>query len=229
MVELIPDGTPPVVTDWRYPRPGTEETTGAFPDLTWGRVDDAGSGAATLQRIARDSAAPSANGTCEDVAWAADGEPFLGALPHEDLGVTSGRCYRWTMWPLDRVGNAGPPARSGVLLVDLLPPAGDFDEPDEGTVTTITETSVLVRWRDEERGGVEDGITRVLERERTGLADGACDESRWRVDGAPVQGAGPVRSGGLEPGSCYRWRLNLEDAVRNPSAWLSGTIIVVAP
>jgi hypothetical protein len=225
-VPLLADATPPTVEGWAGPKSDSVEEVGELPSLVWRRVTDSGSGGGLLQRLSRESAPVGADGSCAGVGWASDGAPFLGALHHEDLEVVSGRCYRWTIRPLDRVGNEGAPVVSGAVYVDVLPPVADFSEPDEGTITTIGGTGVLVAWTESERTGVDPTIRRLLERERTDLVGGSCDDAGWRLDGDPLRVPSPASVEGLRPGSCYRWRANLVDALGNPSAWLSGTVVL---
>jgi len=228
ILRLNVDGNAPTGGRWSWPPASGTTVTGFVPELRWGALVDAGSGVAPMQEIARQSAPPPRAGSCAGAAWAADGEPELAIVGHRVTDLRSGRCYRWLLTPRDRTGNAAPVIVSGALLPDLVAPTGRFRAPAPGTIVEQATGSFLVRWEDQERGGLGGAILRRLERERTPLAGQGCDPLGWRPVSRAVLGSGPVRARGLDAGYCYRWRLNLEDARGNTGAVLSG-VVRIAP
>jgi subtilisin len=225
-VRLKVDGTAPRASGWLEPR-GTDRPFFSVPELLWRAISDKGTGAATLQRVQRQVASPIAR-SCKGVSWSDDG-PLRSVAPHDQQwDVASGRCYRWILIPVDKVGNAGRRSASGAVLIDLLAPAADFQTPDEGTEVITADSSFSVAWEEPRQGG-GGAVRRLLERERVAVQNGACPEIGWQVRGAKSTGPSPSVSTGLKSGWCYRWRLNLADRWDNLSVELSGVVRVEAP
>ncbi|MFO1539653.1 MAG: S8 family serine peptidase [Chloroflexota bacterium] len=220
------DDRAPSVRRWTWPPMQGVTVTGYHPVLAWTPVRDVGSGAARLQQVAREVGIPVRRGSCVGADWSADGPPVSITVRHPEWDLVSGRCYRWTITPLDAVGNAGTPVRSGILLPDLVAPEGRFLAPAPGTEQVTTGAPFLLRWRDREVGGVGGGVTRRVEGERTPLRGTTCDAGAWRPFGSALVGPSPARTRRLASGWCYRWRLNLADDRGNPSAHLSGIVRV---
>jgi hypothetical protein len=224
LVSLRVDGDPPTSLGWREPRTGTFEVTGDVPELDWRRLADAGSGVAVLQPVQRQVARPVRDG-CRRVRWADDGPVQWVARHDEQWSVRSGRCYRWIVRPVDRVGNAGPRMISGTVLLDLAAPVADFRTPDEGRTRVVSRRRLEVSWVERARFG-GGPVGRALERERVAAQGRACPGEGWEPDGEPRTGRSPILVRGLDRGFCYRWRLNLADRHDNARAELSGVVRV---
>jgi len=223
-VQVRVDGSVPRSSGWREPESGTFERASDEPELTWRPLADDGSGVAVLQFVQRQMARPVGD-RCRGVVWEDDGPIQRVALHDEQWDVRSGRCYRWILVPVDRVGNVGQRVVSGTLLTDLFAPKADFLAPDEGTQTTINTTTFRVAWTERRRVG-GGSTSRRLERERVWAGDGPCPATGWVPQGRAETGRSPIQASGLRPGWCYRWRLNLADDHDNVSAELSGTVKV---
>jgi hypothetical protein len=221
------DGTGPRANGWFDPPSRTDRVSGSIVELGWRAIEDAESGPASLQRVQRQVAKP-VRGACAGVAWTDDGPSRLVTPRDEQWDLRSGRCYRWILTPRDAVGNAGKPAVSGSVFVDLLAPKADFLAPDEGTVRVTTASRVRVAWTELRREGGGESF-RTLERERVAAVGDTCPELGWVRQGAIDDGPSPSRSVGLKPGYCYRWRLNTSDSRDNVASELSGIVRVVAP
>jgi subtilisin family serine protease len=224
-IQLRVDSRGPTGAAWTSPSGGTWLEAGT-PDLRWLPGSDGGSGFASAQRIQRQRGAIVHPRSCAGVRWRNDGGPFLGARPYQDFGLRSGYCYRWKLTALDRVGNRGPTRISGAVLLDTRFPRADFLAPDEGTTRTQASLTVRVRWRASDSGG-SGALSWVLERERKRLdASGECTGVAWRKDGSTRAVRSPLTERRLTPGSCYRWRLVLEDGAGNVGTDISGVVQV---
>ena len=220
------DARRPGAPTWKYPILGVT-TSDDTPDLHWADGTDSGSGFARLQGVQRLRGAIVHGGSCSGVTYTRDGPARLLDRHHEEIDVVSGYCYRWVLTPLDNVGNTGHPVTSGTVLIDRTPPTANFLAPDEGTLTAQSASTLTVRWTQAESGGSGGIIDRSLERERGKVVNaGSCDGVTWRVDGPTDHGSSPSPQSGLQPGYCYRWRINLEDRAANVGSYLSGRVLI---
>jgi hypothetical protein len=221
------DSRRPGAPIWKSPVPGTSTVGDGVPELHWGNGGDSGSGFARLQLVQRLRGRIAHAGTCSGVVFADDGPPRLLDRHHEEDDVVSGFCYRWVLTPLDNVGNTGHPVTSGTSLIDRSPPNANFLSPNEGSIATQSATTFTVRWTQSEAGGSGGIVDSSLERERGKIVStGSCDGVTWRVDGPTDHGSSPSNQSGLQPGYCYRWRINLEDRASNVGSYLSGRVLV---
>jgi len=220
------DSRRPGAPTWKYPIPG-DTSMDDTPDLHWSTGYDSGSGFARLQLVQRLRGRIVHAGNCSGVAYSKDGSARLLDRHHEENDLVSGYCYRWRLTPLDNVGNTGHPVTSGTVLLDRTPPTANFTSPGEGSFLSQAASTFTVRWTESETGGSGAIVDRSLERERGKVVNaGSCDGVWWRVDGPADHGSSPSAQSGLQPGFCYRWRLNLEDRAENVGSYLSGRVLV---
>lgn len=155
--------------------------------------------------------------------WAA-GSAISWTFPETGTTMTEGSTYYWRVKVKDGFGESNWSAVAAFRL-DTTPPSADFTNPDEGTTTSQSATSVTVSWTEHGTGSTV--ATRSLQRQSGNvITTGSCDDVTWADDGSPATGDSPVVESGLVDGYCYRWVLSLTDAAGNDANATSGAVLI---
>jgi subtilisin len=233
--EIRPDAQSPQSASWTTPEASSFTFARAEVTLAYAGGSDAGSGLDPLARIGRRSGTIVREGTCDGAVFAADGQVRPRASGSVESGLASGTCYRWSLFSVDRVGNAGTTRSSGTVLVDALVPTAGFGAPFDGAplaYDTDGRVTIDVTWADEGGSGV---ASRRLQRQASRAEAGTC-AGTWANDGSAVTPP-PIPAGatfvgvpqtGLTSGRCYRWKLNVTDRSGNRRALTSPSLLVDA-